>query len=126
MKFSIKNFFSKKDQTRRKLRNWSHLPKISLVENFIFCAVAAVWKASINRWFRISQDYKKLKAELVTTDFTGFIDEMLVFINYSLGDSDSEALEKALEGINIYQAQIFVANNADTEMLVEGLVSTFA
>ena len=51
---------------------------------------------------------------------------MLVFINYSLGDSDSEALEKALEGINIYQAQIFVANNADTEMLVEGLVSTFA
>ena len=88
--------------------------------------MTAVWKASINRWFRISWDYNKLKAELVTTGFTGFIDEMLVFINYSLGDSDSEALEKALESINIYQAQIFVANNADTDTLVEGLVSTFA
>ena len=51
---------------------------------------------------------------------------MLVFINYSLDDSDSEALEQALEGINIYQAQIFDANNSDTETLVDGLVSTFA
>ena len=39
MKFSIKDFFSKCDQVRRKLRIWSHLPKKSLVENFIFCAV---------------------------------------------------------------------------------------
>ena len=38
MKFSIKNFFSKRDQIRRKLRIWSHLPKKSLMENFIFCA----------------------------------------------------------------------------------------
>ena len=39
MKFSIKNFFSKCDQIRRKLRIWSHLLKKSLMENFIFCAV---------------------------------------------------------------------------------------
>ena len=37
MKFSIKDFLS--DQIRRKLRIWSHLPKKSLMENFIFCAV---------------------------------------------------------------------------------------
>ena len=39
MKFSIKDFFSKCDQTRRKLRIWSHLLKKYLMENFIFYAV---------------------------------------------------------------------------------------
>ena len=39
MKFSIKDFFSKCDQIRSILRIWSHLPKKSLMENFIFCAV---------------------------------------------------------------------------------------
>ena len=39
MKFSIKDFFSKFDQIRRKLRIWSHLLKKSLMENFIFCVV---------------------------------------------------------------------------------------
>ena len=39
MKFSIKDFFSKCDQTRKKLQIWSHLLKKSLMENFTFCAV---------------------------------------------------------------------------------------
>ena len=39
MKFSIKDFFSKCDQIRRKLQIWSHLLKKSLMKNFIFCAV---------------------------------------------------------------------------------------
>ena len=34
--FSIKDFFGKCDQIRRKLRIWSHLLKKSLMENFIF------------------------------------------------------------------------------------------
>ena len=38
-KFSIKDFFSKCDQIRRKLQIWSHLLKKSLTENFMFCAV---------------------------------------------------------------------------------------
>ena len=38
-KFSIKDFFSKRDQIRRKLKIWSHLLKKSLLKNFIFCAV---------------------------------------------------------------------------------------
>ena len=42
MKFSIKDFFSKCDQIRRKLRIWSHLLKKSLMENFIFCAVSPI------------------------------------------------------------------------------------
>ena len=41
MKFFIKDFFSKSDRIRRKLRIWSHLLKKSLMENFIFCAVLA-------------------------------------------------------------------------------------
>ena len=39
MKFSIKAFFSKCDQIRRKLRIWSHLLKKFVMENFIFCAM---------------------------------------------------------------------------------------
>ena len=39
MKFSIKDFFSKCDQIRRKLPIWSHLPNKSLMENFILCAM---------------------------------------------------------------------------------------
>ena len=39
MKFSIKDFFSKCVQIRRKLRIWSHLLEKSLMENFIFYAV---------------------------------------------------------------------------------------
>ena len=38
-KFSFKDFFSKCDQIRRKLRIWSHLLRKSLMENFIFDAV---------------------------------------------------------------------------------------
>ena len=38
IKFSIKDFFSKCDQIRRKLQIWSHLLKKSLIENFDFCA----------------------------------------------------------------------------------------
>ena len=36
---SIKAFFSKCDQIRRKLRIWSHLLEKSLMEDIIFCAV---------------------------------------------------------------------------------------
>ena len=39
MKFSIKDFFSKCDHIRRKLRIWSHLLKKVLIKNLIFCAV---------------------------------------------------------------------------------------
>ena len=43
MKFSIKDFFSKCDQIRRKPRIWSHLLKKSLMENFIFGVVLPYW-----------------------------------------------------------------------------------
>ena len=39
MKFLIKDFFSKCDQIRRKLRILSRLPKRPLMENFIFSAM---------------------------------------------------------------------------------------
>ena len=43
MKFSIKDFFSKCEQIRRKLRIRSHLLKKPLMENFIFWAVLWTW-----------------------------------------------------------------------------------
>ena len=39
MKFSIKDFFSKRDQIRSKLRIWSQLLEKCLMEKFIFCAL---------------------------------------------------------------------------------------
>ena len=39
MKFSIKDFFIKCDQIRRKLQIWSHMLKKSLMKKFIICAV---------------------------------------------------------------------------------------
>ena len=39
IKFSIKDFFNKCGQVRRKLWIWSYLLKKSLMENFIFCRV---------------------------------------------------------------------------------------
>ena len=44
MKLSVKDFFSKCDQIRRKMWIWSHLLKKSLMENFIFCAVTVMAK----------------------------------------------------------------------------------
>ena len=52
MKFSVKDFFSKCDQIRRKLRIWSHLLKNSLMENFIFCAKFAI--AFFQNWSSVS------------------------------------------------------------------------
>ena len=48
LKFSIKDFFSKCDQIRRKLRIWSHLLKKSLMESFIFCVAFICQKAIFN------------------------------------------------------------------------------
>ena len=42
MKFTIKDFFSKCDQIRRKLRIWSHLLKKSYMENFILRVVVVL------------------------------------------------------------------------------------
>ena len=45
IKFPIKDFFSKCEQTRRNLWIWSHLLKKPLTENFIFCAVWSVFSS---------------------------------------------------------------------------------
>ena len=45
MKFSIKDFFSKCDQIRSKLRIWSHLLKKCLMENFIFMKTNKLFKS---------------------------------------------------------------------------------
>ena len=72
MKFSIKDFFSKCDQIRRKLRIWSHLLKKSLVEKLIFCAVQLMisWRVlkAHFAWKQLQADYSKYiwKEEKIT------------------------------------------------------------
>ena len=55
VKFSIKDFSSKFDHIRRKLRIWSHLLENSLIEKYVFCAV---WDFSVQKW--ISKDFVPL------------------------------------------------------------------
>ena len=49
MKFSIKDFFRKCDQTRSFLRISPHLLKKSLMENVIFCAETDGWCFLVNK-----------------------------------------------------------------------------
>ena len=58
MKFSVKDFFSKCDQIRRKLQIWSDLPKKSLMENFIFYASKLVKSQpyQLGTMYKIAQD----------------------------------------------------------------------
>ena len=62
MKFSIKDFFSKYDQIRRKLRIWSHLRKKSLMENFIFCAVSLPLYKILTNIFLVKLFYDAVQA----------------------------------------------------------------
>ena len=78
IKFSIKDFFSKCDQNHRKLWIWSHIPKKSLMENFIFCAVLITALRSMGLCYHIYQkDFIKLTlgqfaAEIYKDDFNAF------------------------------------------------------
>ena len=69
MKFSIKDFFSKCDQIRGKLRIWSNLLKKSLMENFInskslsaiFCACVFIISNIVDKMqFYTETKYKNL------------------------------------------------------------------
>ena len=66
MKFSSKDFFSKCDQIRRKLRIWSHLLKKSLMEILIFSqCVELFWNFSL--WFLSVK--KQLLSSLISSRF---------------------------------------------------------
>ena len=72
MRFSIKDFFSKCDHIRRKLRIWSHVPKKSLMENFIFSAVSAQFNLG---WIipNVKQKYMKHLLNIFLIHFTEII-----------------------------------------------------
>ena len=57
IKFSIKDFFSKCDQTCSFLRIWLHLLKKYFMENFIFCAVSVMFPYPGKYSWGISYEY---------------------------------------------------------------------
>ena len=111
MKFSIKDFFTKCDQSRsfldmslhkkRKLRIWSHLLKKSLMENFIFCAVkytAHEPHISVLRW--VSFNFLMVHSEMFGPHF--FIFVVLPFFSLIL-TKDSSILSCVSKSIFPYQ-----------------------
>ena len=60
MKFSIKDFFSECDQTRRKLRMGSHKLKKSLMENILYSVNTSVITGNVKfRLHNVLSDYKE-------------------------------------------------------------------
>ena len=76
MKFSIKDFFSKCGQIRRKLWIWSHLLKKFLMQNFAFCAVLAIGSASYST--TVSQPIVEMSADL-SSDLFNQLDSVFLF-----------------------------------------------
>ena len=70
MKFFFKDFFSKYDEIRRKLWICSHLLKKSLIENFIFCAVIAIFMRKL--LYIISSIYLYYLKLLILCDVQSF------------------------------------------------------
>ena len=60
MKFPIMDLFGKCDLIRSFLRIWLHLLKKSLMENFIFCAVFAVFSVVEHLNFYHTVQFRKL------------------------------------------------------------------
>ena len=60
MKISIKNFFSKYDQIRRKLRIWPHLPKKSLIEKLQLLCCELILKKPISPALYVFTFHKQL------------------------------------------------------------------
>ena len=73
MKFYIKDFFSKFDPIRRKLRIWSHLLKKSSMENFIFSAVQLPYgffeKSILLGWYSFTTEALSAKPREVDVIF---------------------------------------------------------
>ena len=73
MKFYIKDFFSKLDLIRRKLRIWSHLLKKSSRENFIFSAVQLPYgffeKSILLGWYSFTTEALSAKPKEVDVIF---------------------------------------------------------
>ena len=70
--FFSKNFFSKCDQIRRKLRIWSHLLKKSWMENFLCstCAMSDNEKLFIYQFREMQRLYRRYAPTLVLLDAT--------------------------------------------------------
>ena len=74
MKFSIKDFSSKCDQIRWRLRIWSHLLKKSLMETFIFCVVS-----SENQFISIAPGDNVIPESLLNDKFCEDLSHPLLF-----------------------------------------------
>ena len=64
-----KDFFSKCDQIRWKLRIWSHLRKKSLMENFIFCAVIETKR---KQYLPLGKHFTQSVKYILNLDILGF------------------------------------------------------
>ena len=63
MEFSIKDFFSKCDQIRRKLRIWSHLLKKSLIVKLQFlCSVIKLCESTSKLGGQLKQTDREIEA----------------------------------------------------------------
>ena len=75
MKFSIKDFFNKFDQIRRKLRIWSRWLNKTLLKNFIFCVVVM----TAIRLLLVNQFQPSIALHMETSHFVGSVNQVTGF-----------------------------------------------
>ena len=101
-RFSLKDFFSKCDQIRRKLWIWSHLLKKPLMENFIFCVVT-IFLLTISFFF-----FEK-------TDIFIFVDDNTIYKTNPNLSVELNSLDRSLTGvINWLKVNSLIADPAKT------------
>ena len=85
MKFSIKDFFTKCGQIRRRVWIWSHSLKKSQIENFIFYAVknvhVSIFSISRQAFFLLNQHVCVIRQFLPANIFEIFLFDSPSFIN---------------------------------------------
>ena len=70
-KYSIEDFFSKCSAIRRKLQFWSNLPRISLMENFIFCAVDGLQNSNKEERKKSNKAINNLNPKMLAVNWFG-------------------------------------------------------
>ena len=122
MKFSIKDFFSKYDQIRSKLRIWSYLLKKSLMKNSIFCAVQ--YKPDkVHVVYDVAAKYRNFSLNDHLLKGTDLLKTEQMFHQVHRREEDGDALrflwrENPNDYINDYKMNVHLFGKNDSPCLV--------
>ena len=84
MKVSIKDFFGNCDKIRRFLRNWPHLLKKSLIENFIFVQFVSILIRTQNFLMKLIMQHNELLLQKIFWTYNSSVSLPYLFTGISI------------------------------------------